>query len=320
MGAVEEAFRWARIEAARHMASSEAARLRWSEPTITEIVLARAAREVAVVPFTQRAEALSGADWVWWWVDGTAAYGMLVQAKRLTITGTTWSFGFDYKSVGASRSQREVLRGTAATLGLVPAYALYLGTGRYRHWERCPDDHRSGRCLSCVKRTVSLMPEQVASDLVANDAGSVYEMSVALEDLWAPPTAAALLSPLLAHQLVPELRDFLQQRQDGTRAVTRALIDRVLRSRAGAFSATSETMATLHLGEHDRLGPVFAELPNDTGHWEEPYFPQLLGPLRQAPPDYVLGVITGDYNAEELAERMPQDVAGVIVVRVPPQG
>lgn len=110
MTAVDDAFRRARIQADRHMAACEQAGLRWSEPSITEIVMAYAARAVTVVPFTQPAEALSGADWVWWWVDSAGAYGMLVQTKRVTVTGGQWSFDFDYKARRAARSQRGAAR------------------------------------------------------------------------------------------------------------------------------------------------------------------------------------------------------------------
>jgi len=41
MTTVEEAFRWARIRAVRQMAASEQAGLRWSETTMTEIVMAQ---------------------------------------------------------------------------------------------------------------------------------------------------------------------------------------------------------------------------------------------------------------------------------------
>lgn len=151
MTAVDEAFRWARIHAVRHMSACEDADLRWGETSITEIVTSRAAKAVTVVPFTQRAEALSGADWIWWWVDGRGAYGMLVQAKRVTVSWSKWKFDFSYPN--GTGSQRSALMSSSAALGLLPVYALYLGTGDYRDWEPCPDGHRSGRCLYCVKRS-----------------------------------------------------------------------------------------------------------------------------------------------------------------------
>ncbi len=71
--------------------------------------MSRAAAAVSVVPFTQHAEAVSGADWVWWWVDSTSAYGMLVQAKRLTMNQGRWRFDFGYpQRDGQSAGESEV--------------------------------------------------------------------------------------------------------------------------------------------------------------------------------------------------------------------
>lgn len=318
MTAVDDAFRWARIQAVRHMAACEQAGLRWGETSITEIVTAQAARAVTVVPFTQRAEALSGADWVWWWVDGAGAYGMLIQAKLVTVTGSKWSFNFDYRTRGAARTQREVLRSAASMLGLLPVYALYLGTADCRGWERCSDSHRSGRCLQCVKRSVSLMPALLAEALVVDDAVSTYERSVALEDLWSPPRSGTPLIPALKKQLAPELADFLRKRQTGTRAIARSMIDRVLRARAGAFGA-APTMAANppRFGDYDRLGVIFGDLPDDAGHWSRNYFEHTLDPLRHTPPGYVLEITSGDFDEYRLALDMPDNVAGVVVVRVP---
>ncbi len=312
---VAEAFRQARIQAARHMAASDAAVLRWGETTITEIVMARAAAAITVVPFTQHAEALGGADWVWWWVDGSAAYGMLVQAKRLTKTAQSWRFDFDYPN--GSGTQRRNLRRTAAILGLLPAYAVYLGTGDYRGWQRCSSSHRSGRCIACVQRTVSLMPALLAEPLVVNDAPSTYERSVALEDVQTASPRSALLIPALRQQMSAELEGFLTTPQGGVRAVTRSMMDRVLRVRYGAFSAVSaDAEARTQVGPRDSLGQVFQDVPRDRGHWELNYFDHVLGPLVHAPPAYVLEIMTSDYSVQHLADEMPDSVAGVVVVRL----
>lgn len=49
MTATDDAFRWARIYAVRHMAACEQAGLRWGETSITEIVTAQASWAVTVV-------------------------------------------------------------------------------------------------------------------------------------------------------------------------------------------------------------------------------------------------------------------------------
>ncbi|MBC6461451.1 hypothetical protein [Actinomadura sp. HBU206391] len=316
MTTVEDAFRWARIHAVRHMAACEQAGMRWGETSITEVVTSRAAKAMTVMPFTQRAEALSGADWVWWWVDSRGAYGMLVQAKRVTVSWGKWKFDFNYPD--GTGTQRSTLMSAAATLDLLPVYALYLGTGDYRSWEPRTSGHRSGRCLQCVKRSVSLMPALLAEALVVDDAASTYERSVALEDLWEPSTTDALIIPAIQEQLAPELSEFLTNRQDGSRAVTRSMIDRVLRVRFGEFSAATRGDSEVRQGgTHDRLGPVFSRVPADTGHWGMSYFEHMLTPLLHAPPRYVLEVMSGDFVEDSLAAEMPANVAGIVAVRFP---
>jgi hypothetical protein len=299
------------------MAACERADLRWGETSITELVTSHAATAATVVPFTQPAEKVSGADWVWWWVDRRGAYGMLVQAKRATMTRGKWHFGFDYPD--GTGGQRTALMSTAAALGVLPVYALYLGTGHYRGWERCSDGHRSGRCLPCVKRSVSLMPALLADRLV-DSARTTYERSVALEDLWTPETTRAVFIPSLGAQLAPDLSDFLRTPQHGARAVTRSMIDRVLRVRLGQLRAAPATAADdVGEGRHDSLGAQFADIPYDTAHWGLNYFDHLLRPLRQAPPDYVLDIMAGGYPGE-LAPNVPDGVAGVVVVSLAESG
>ncbi|MEH3128689.1 MAG: hypothetical protein PGN27_01855 [Mycolicibacterium neoaurum] len=319
MATVEAAFRRAREHSVQHMAACERAFLRWGETAVTEIVISRSATAVSVVPFTQPAEATSGADWIWWWVDADSAYGMLVQAKRLNVHRGKWRFDFGYGS--SAGSQQSSLRATAANLDLVPVCALYLGTGDYRNWERCSDDHRVRRCPSCVKRSVSLMPALLADPVIVNDSATTYERSVALEEMWLPGPSSPLFIPGLSRQLDPELVNFLLTPQRGVRAVAKSTIDRILRVRAGQFSADSPVVpSTMHDGSHDRLGPVFPDLPSDTGHFGVPYFKHVLGPLRRVPPDYVLEIESREFGVGEVSSNMPGDVAGVVVVRLPQNG
>lgn len=301
------------------MAECERARLRWGETTISEIVMSRAATAVNVVPFSQQAEAVSGADWIWWWVDENSAYGMLVQAKRLTVNRGRWNFDFGYRS--SAGSQRSNLRATAERLNLIPMYALYLGTGDYRNWERCPDRHRRARCLSCVKRSVSLMPALLADQMIVVDSTTTYERSVALEELWVPGPTGRMLIPALSRQVDPDLANFLLAPQMGTRAVARNTIERVLRVREGQFGTVSASApSAARDGGHDGLGPVFRKLPTDVGHWGIPYFEHVLDPLRHVPPGYVLGIESGEFDTDELAWDIPDGVAGVVVVRLSQNG
>ena len=130
----------------------------------------------------------------------------------------------------------------------------------------------------------------------------------------------------MKRQLVPELLDFLQTRQDGTYAVTRSMIDRVLRARMGAFSDVRlDTKAPIYRQEYDYFRSVFDHLPDDLGHWDTPYFPHVLRPLRRIAPDYVLEILDdpedfgrGHFlrNASDMANSYPTGIAGIVVVRL----
>ncbi|MBF9316584.1 hypothetical protein HA135_07230 [Mycobacteroides chelonae] len=300
------------------MAACEEVGLRWGETSITEMVLSRTARTITVAPFTQRAESISGADWIWWWLDDTAAYGMLVQAKRLVITAGRWRFDFEYPR--GSGVQRARLMSTAAALDLVPVYAIYLGTADYRGWEPCPDRHTPEGCVSCTKRTLSLMPAILARDMYTYSAAVTYACSIALEDVRASRDTRGAVPPTLLPELAPELYDFLTTRQRGVLGVSRAMIDRVLKVRAGQFGALAAPVETVINGGHDDLGRIFPQVPADTGHWGFPYFNQILDPLKHAPPDYVLALESGAANADEIASVMPEDAAGIVVVRTARNG
>lgn len=320
MTAVDEVFRWARIHAVRHMVACEQAQLPWGETTITEIVTSRVAESVSVVPFTQRAEALSGADWAWWWVDAQGAYGMLVQAKRLRITepqcsdGRRWKFDFGYPN--GRNTQRSTLMTSAASLGLLPVYALYLGSAAYRYPEPCPDSHHTGRCLPCVRRAISLMPALLAESDAVDDASSTYERSVALEDLLAPSTMRAPIIPPIQTLLSPRLEEFLTKPQNGTRAVTRKMIDGVLRVRSGHFrGVTAGVTSLIQPGADDRPTTVFDSVPIDAGHWGNSYFRHVLAPLLREPPAYVWRIMQGDIAGEDLASTFPDHVAGIVVAQ-----
>ncbi|WP_063130204.1 hypothetical protein [Nocardia fusca] len=95
------------------------------------------------------------------------------------------------------------------------------------------------------------------------------------------------------------------------------MIDPVLRARLAQFSSVSTSVASEHYGDHELLGSVFSDVPDDTGHWGLRYFEHTLDPLRSTPPDYVLAIMTGEFDEDALASNMPGNVAGIVVVRTP---
>lgn len=318
MTSVGKAFRQARVKALQHMETCDRAKLRWAETSITEIVISEAASAVSVAPFSQREEGTVGADWVWWWVDASSSYGMLVQAKRLTVKPQgRWKFDFSFKGKTATSSQHELLRSAAAQLDLLPAYALYLGTPEYRGNEMCSPDHQSSDCQACAMRSISMMPAILANEHLVNDAPTTYSSSVALEEMWKPNNTPSLILPTIERHLTADLANFVAEEQRGSRAVARAMFDLVARARFGQFAAATPGLAPYRAGLDDRLGSVFQNFPEDTMHGGIKYFPHALQSLHHAPPAYVLEVESGDVDLASVADQMPPSVAGVVVIRTP---
>lgn len=159
------------------------------------------------------------------------------------------------------------------------------------------------------------MPALLAQSLFVDNATTTYGRSVALEDICLPPTSRALVIPTIKKEMASDLSEFFTSSQTGVRAVTRAMADRVIRVRVGQLSvATTGHTEINQQGAHDRLGPVFSEVPDDEGHWGLNYFEHLLTPFRQVPPGYVLNAASGDFSVDNLASDMPRSVAGVVVV------
>ncbi|MEV0344095.1 hypothetical protein AB0H49_34300 [Nocardia sp. NPDC050713] len=161
------------------------------------------------------------------------------------------------------------------------------------------------------------MPALLADEQFVDHAGATYERSVALEDLWTSPGESAPLIPALQTQLAPELWEFLETRQDGTRAVSRSMMDRVLTARAGQLYAVSASAPRNHNGDHNQLDSIFGNVPDDTGHWGLSYFEHVLNPLRRTPPTYIRQIMRGEIDQDYLASVVSVDVAGIVVIRVP---
>ena len=91
------------------------------------------------------------------------------------------------------------------------------------------------------------------------------------------------------------------------------------------FDARLDARSPMYLQEYDYFKPVFDHLPDDLGHWDTPYFPHVLRPLRRIAPDYVLEILDdpqnsgrGDLlgNASDVTNSYPSGIAGIVVVRL----
>lgn len=62
----------------------------WAEESVTDVAVHRGHPHVKIVKVSRRQEATVGGDYLWWWLDRSSSlcFGMLVQAKRLTRSGS----------------------------------------------------------------------------------------------------------------------------------------------------------------------------------------------------------------------------------------
>jgi hypothetical protein len=255
------------------MREAQVAGLRWQEETITDLYLGRVHPEVKVRNVHQ---GRGGSEWRGLAVvvcgPRRCVLGILVQAKRLRIGRTDWHFDFSCRT----GEQRRLLMKSAAELSVAPAYALYLGMHAFRgHVPPIP--------RHAVRRSVSVAPV-LATHIGFDDMGSTYECSLPMEDLAEPSAGASLVLDPVRSAMGPDVLTFMTTAQLGARAVGRNLLDQVVRRRFGQFGAAAAETVEWHpredSGRHEDLRPMFMELPNDDGHFEEPYFPNVLRGLR----------------------------------------
>ena len=302
-----ESFRRARRAAESHMRSNEDAGETWNETTITDIILQHARPFVKSAKFNQNQEGITGADWVWWWLDDAGeAFGMLVQAKRLRI-GTKWAIDFPYPG---DWRQYKNLSATAAELDLAPTYALYLGTQQYRAPVTCRSSaHVEDDCERCAMEAVSLLLAllgTIGGGFDQTDGEAAYRASRPLESFADAGTHVDLSLELHLDRVDPELRSFLLEPQHGARQIAKMLFDRVAEARKGQFSLATEERITTDAQQ------IFTEYPLDRGHFGAPYYPNILRGLRRTPPAYVMDALAGF----ELPEEITKNTAGIVVIQL----
>lgn len=118
----------------RRLSDCERMNTSWGETSITEDLLyrlgSRFENDLEVVPYNQREEATTGADWAWeWHFEGsTAWFSMLVQAKKLKrIAAGRFGYDIGYTSGSNGDLQIDVLREFASAQNMSAVYALYNG-------------------------------------------------------------------------------------------------------------------------------------------------------------------------------------------------
>ena len=83
------------------MDERDLAGLGWAEESVTDVAVHKGRPEVQVVQFSRHQEGGGvGADYLWWFLEEVTGecFGMLVQAKRLSRTGTRWTVDIGHRS------------------------------------------------------------------------------------------------------------------------------------------------------------------------------------------------------------------------------
>jgi hypothetical protein len=188
-------------------------------------------------------------------------------------------------------------------------YVLYLGTKNYRDGAFCRADEHGDACELCGMSTLSAVPA-----LLTRFGGTEYDQTgialsyhVSLEELVDPKVDPdSYWSPDFAHA-TDEFVRFLHEPQAGSRHIARSIVDQLRRARAGMFSASTDAPSKV------RSDAVFRDVPDDQGHFVEPYFRNALRGLRTAAPEYVQRFL----DLGELPEMPGGQLAGMAVFTVP---
>lgn len=275
----------------------------WNEEAVTAVSVIEGRPHVQVVEFNHNQEGRGpnalGADYLWWWIDSSSGecFGMLVQAKRLTLAGEQWHVDITHRD-GA---QLSTLLRTADQLQVPAVYGVYTGGLVYR--ASLPCFHRRARagaadaapippalsgdqeCGRCRRMAISMV---TAYQLTFNwqskamTGNTVLSESVPVEDLVDPAVPSTPIWDVNLRKISdPELRAFLRRPQDGAREIARRIFRLVAHRRAMGFSAAAPEMMTV------RGMPVFPNVPKDFGHFPGPYYRHVFQGLRTSPPAYV---------------------------------
>lgn len=286
----------------------------WDEETATQLLCMAAYPRIEAVEFNHHEERVTGADWLWWWVDSCdECFGMLAQAKKLHHRGQERWF-IDFRYPGSTCRQMTSLFRTADDLEVAAAYVLYAGDAEYRAGLACGTDHAtSGPCPQCERASVSVLAALAARGVVrwsalsypGRSALDAFQCSSPIEDLADPAHSPALIHDLNLRYVSPEVRRFLVEPQSGARQVAKMILSQLSELRVGQFAAVTIDRTPV------TGTAVFDELPDDVGHFGIPYFPHTLRGLRSRLPDYVPEVLQGA-RPQWLLDR----VAGVVIVHL----
>ncbi|MFD4631627.1 DUF6615 family protein [Streptomyces sp. NPDC058284] len=264
----------------------------WNEEPATEILCQKSAPLVKPITFDRTKEGVTGADWLWWWVDRETGicFGMFVQAKSLKRKGKGWSIDFEHKN--KSGVQLPDLLRTADHYKVPPVYVLYCGDASYRAGLICGDSHTEPDCNRCARAGVSVLSARVAQRRLLNDPGSAaveaFHDASPLEYLADPALPRTRFWDLNFPSCGHELKRMLVAPNYGPQQVASVIWKQMskIRTRGDYELAVA---GKVDIGS----GMIFRDLPADRGHFPVPYYPHVLSGLRFELPSYVRDVEAG---------------------------
>ncbi|MEU1288307.1 hypothetical protein [Kitasatospora sp. NPDC005856] len=308
------AFANGRVHAVEHMADRLAKGYdSWDEDTVTAILCQHTAPYVKSIQFNGYQEGRNGLDWLCWWRDRTGlCFGSLVQAKNLKRKGKRWAVGFDQKN--KQGLQLDLLLASARRFRLPALYMLYAGTPEYRTGLECKQ-HSEPACQRCERAGVSVVSAltiKYRASFLSGDELAVdsFHRATPWEDLADPALPAGRLRAFSLQDYVgpcsDRLRGFLADSQAGASEIAKRIFSPVHSLRLAQFSA----MLAEPVDTEDNM--VFADLPDDRGHFSEPYFVHVLQGLRTGLPQYVRDAEQG----HAVPAWVSDSLAGIVIIDV----
>jgi len=260
----------------------------WDEEVATQLLCMAAYPRIEAIEFTRHQERLTGADWLWWWVDSSdECFGMLAQAKKPHRRGPSrWFVDFLYPD--SSGRQMDSLFRTADELEVAPAYVLYAGDVEYRAGLACGKHHSDEGCARCERSSVSILAALAAREVVrwsalsypGQSAVDAFHRSLPIEDLGDPDRSRDVVVDVNLPSLSPALRSFLGSQQSGARQVAKMIFNQLSLLRSGQFTAVAAPCCRRRTGDLPRA-------PRGRRHFGIPYLPHILRALRIRVPDYL---------------------------------
>jgi hypothetical protein len=300
-------FQTARRSSTRFVNSARRKGFSPKEESLTDHFLSRLPESVQVRTFTRAQESsTTGADWLWWWTDGSEWFGALVQAKRRQEGRTPYDFRYRPRpSVRNPDPDRQVdtLLRAAHSLSVPAVYVLY------NHGQLSPSTTdlcgRVGGERPCTSLAVAVLPALVAQFRSVFGDDSIGDAKPV--ECLACPTNSQRVTPWFTRMTTPAMMRFLRHSATLPRLVAAGLIQQIASVRMDQFRDFSRTQLIYGPSREQ----VVRDVGDDTGHFSEAWVAHVMRGLRSSPPRWVRELEEhGEFDVD-----LPIDIGGVVIVR-----